>query len=84
MYRKYTVSVHVHNLHPGAINLHHLDSRSKFAPGANSYNTVHMGKFAPRVQICIRVQIAHMNTAGDEVGRHLPISYIPSDRQGAI
>ena len=42
----------MHNLHrggggefaPGANNLHHLESRSKFALGPKSYNTVHMAK----------------------------------------
>ena len=34
-YRKYTFCVHMHNLHPDA-NLLHLESRSKFAPVANS------------------------------------------------
>ena len=32
-------------------------------PGANPLNTVHMAKIRPRVQICTRVLIAHMNEA---------------------
>ena len=48
------------------IYLHHLESRSKFAPRVQILKTpfIHPGcKFAPWVQICTRVQIAHMNTA---------------------
>ena len=46
MYRNYTVCVHVHNLHPGK-NLHHLDSRSKLAPGCKFL------KHRSHGQICI-------------------------------
>ena len=44
----------MHNLHPVQINLNHLESRSKFAPGPNLHP-----KPTPRVQI------VHINTALD-------------------
>ena len=45
------------------INLHHLEDRSKFAPGCKSFKHRSHGKIRPRVQICTRVLIAHMNEA---------------------
>ena len=72
MYRNYTVCVHVHNLHPGANKFapprrqEQICTRVQILKTPFTWPKIHPGcKFAPRVQICTRVQFAHMNEAID-------------------
>ena len=81
MYRNYTVCVHVHNLHPGANKYAptrrqeqnctrvQICNRVRILKTPFKWPKIHPGcKFAPRVQICTRVQFAHMNECKLETG----------------